>query len=80
MSARVVRMVSAGGGTKVTLNRGSANGVTSGWKGKITDAKGKTISNGSFTVESVGTSTCEGTVSASLDTVRAAGRAKLSPP
>jgi hypothetical protein len=80
MSARVLRMVSAGGGTTVTLSRGSSNGVTAGWRGKIVDAKGKSIPNGSFTIDSVDTNSCKGTVGASLDTVRAAGRAKLSAP
>ncbi len=79
-TARILRMVAAGAGTKITLNRGSAHGVAVGWKGTVTGGGGKAISNGGFTVKKVSSSTCEGVVGAAPDTVRAAGHATLSPP
>jgi hypothetical protein len=80
VSARVIRFVAAGGGTKVVMNRGSSHGVEVGWKGRIVNSKGKSIEGGSFTVKKVTSSTSEGQVGASPDTVRAAGRARLSKP
>ncbi len=79
-NARILRMVAAGAGTRIILNRGSAHGVAVGWKGTVTGQGGKAISNGGFTVQKVSTSTCEGVVGAAPDTVRVAGHARLTPP
>ncbi len=78
--ARITRPVASGSGTRITMNRGSANGVAVGWKGQVVDKKGKPIDNGRFTVTEVRTRESVGTVGASIDAVIAAGRVRLTPP
>ncbi len=78
--ARITRPVAAGGGTRITMNRGSSNGVQVGWKGAVVSKSGKPIDNGRFTVEKVTSGECVGTVGASPDAVTAAGRVRLTPP
>ena len=80
LTARITRPVASGNGTKITMNRGSSNGVAVGWKGRVVNSAGKPIDNGSFTVTKVSASECVGTVGASPDTVTSAGRVRLTPP
>jgi len=80
VSARIIRPMAAGGGTKLVLNAGTTQGVQVGWKGRVVDAKGKTIEGGDFTVGRAGTNDSDGTVRASPDAVRAAGGVRLCPP
>jgi len=80
VKARIIRPVAAGGGTKITMNRGSSHGVAVGWKGTVVNQAGKAIDGGSFTVSKVKASECEGQVSAPPDAVIAAGRAVLRAP
>ncbi len=80
VKARIIRPVAAGGGTKITMNRGTSHGVQVGWKGKVVNKAGKAIDGGSFTVTKVKASECEGQVTAPPDAVINAGRAVLHAP
>jgi hypothetical protein len=75
----VVRGLSSGG-TEITLNRGSAQGVAAGWTGKVVTKSGAAIDGGSFTVLSVKTTTSSARVSLSQDAVKQAGNAILKAP
>lgn len=81
MKARivVVRGVSSGG-TEITLNRGSSQGVTAGWKGKVVTKSGAALDGGDFTITSVKTNTSKARVSLSQDAVKGAGRVTLTAP
>jgi hypothetical protein len=80
VKARIIRPVASGGGTKITMNRGTSHGVQVGWKGNVVNKAGKAIEGGSFTVSKVKASECVGQVSAPPDAVIAAGRAVLRAP
>jgi hypothetical protein len=75
----VVRGVSSGG-TEITLNRGSSQGVAAGWKGKVVTKSGAALDGGSFTIVSVKTTTSRARVNLSQDAVKQAGNAILNAP
>jgi hypothetical protein len=75
----VVRGMSSGG-TEITLNRGSSQGVAAGWTGKVVTKSGVAIDGGSFTILSVKTTTSSARVSLSQDAVKQAGNAILKAP
>ncbi|WP_199350849.1 hypothetical protein [Haliangium ochraceum] len=79
MRARIIGIRAAGGGTRITINRGSAHGVAKGWRGQVVTAKSKSIANGSFTLDSVKAQESYATVRASSDTVSNAARAIIQP-
>jgi hypothetical protein len=81
MKARivVVRGLSSGG-TEITLNRGSSQGVAAGWTGKVVTKSGTALDGGSFTILSVKTTTSKAKVSLSQDAVKQSGRAVLKAP
>lgn len=79
MSGRIVNLSSAGGGTRITINRGSSKGVEKGWKGAVVNSKGQAIPDGSFTIDKVTASESQATVGASRDAVEAAKRVYIRP-
>lgn len=70
----------ASGGTEIVINKGSNNGVTRGWKGKLVTRKGKAIPGGRFTVRSVKTTSCKAKINVTSDAVKQAGRVVLTAP
>jgi hypothetical protein len=77
LMARISQISDAGGKTKITISRGSEDGVDVGWKGYVVNKAGKRVSNGGFTVTKVTSNECEAIVSLSFDDTRAAGRVML---
>lgn len=75
----IIGLINAGGGTRITINRGQTANVASGWKGMVVDKKGTPIPGGAFRVENVSTRRCYGVVKAPLEQVSKAGRVRLSP-
>jgi hypothetical protein len=79
MAGRIVNLSAAGGGTRITINRGSSKGVEVGWKGAVINSKGQSIPDGTFTIDKVTASESQGTVGASRDAVEAAKRVYIRP-
>lgn len=81
MKARIVVVRGqSSGGTEITLNRGSSQGVAAGWTGKVVTRSGTALDGGSFTISSVKTTTSKARVSLSQDAVKQAGRVVLKAP
>jgi hypothetical protein len=66
ISGRIINVVGVGGGVEITINRGTAQGVSDGMKGRVNGLK-----NGSFTVSGCGERSCKATVKASASEVGA---------
>jgi hypothetical protein len=76
ISARIIGVSIVGGGTQITVGKGTASGVAQGWKGKID----KLAAGGSFTLASCNERTCLATVAATPDQIKSAGgTVSLSP-
>jgi hypothetical protein len=75
-SARIIGVSIVGGGTQITVGKGTASGVQQGWKGKID----KIAAGGSFTLSSCNERTCLAIVSVTPDQIKnAGGTVSLSP-
>lgn len=79
LRARIIGVRASGDGTLITINRGSAHGVASGWSGQVTTGAGKRIPQGSFTIKQVKAQESYATVQASPDSVTSAAYAIIKP-
>jgi hypothetical protein len=68
LTARIIGLVVSGGGTLITVGRGTDSGAAQGMKGKIAG-----VSGGSFELATCSARTCTATVSATPDQIKAAG-------
>ena len=74
MSARIIGMQVVGGGTQITVGRGTSGGAAVGMKGKIVG-----VATGSFTLAACNERTCTATVSATPDQIKGSGSVVLTP-
>jgi hypothetical protein len=74
MTARIIGMQVVGGGTQITIGRGTAGGAAVGMKGKINN-----VATGSFTLAACNERTCTATVSATPDQIKGSGSVTLGP-
>ena len=74
MSARIIGMQVVGGGTQITVGRGTSGGAAVGMKGKIVG-----VPAGSFTLAACNERTCTATVSATPDQIKGSGSVVLGP-
>jgi hypothetical protein len=74
ITARIIGMQVIGGGTQITVGRGTSGGAVVGMKGKITN-----VPNGSFTLAACTERTCTATVSATPDQIKGSGSVTLTP-
>jgi hypothetical protein len=68
ISARIIGVSIVGGGTQITVGKGTATGAAAGMKGKING-----LSTGSFTLASCNERTCLATVGVTPDQIKSAG-------
>lgn len=68
LTARIIGLQVSGGGTQITVGRGTESGAAQGMKGKL-----QGVSGGSFELSGCGPRTCTATVSATPDQIKAAG-------
>jgi hypothetical protein len=68
ITARIIGVSIVGGGTQITVGKGTATGATTGMKGKING-----LSTGSFTLASCNERTCLATVGVTPDQIKGAG-------
>ena len=64
----------SGGGTTITINRGTDQGVADGMQGKVTGIK-----QGSFTLSGCSSRSCRGVVKATPDEVNRSGKVVITP-
>jgi hypothetical protein len=74
MNARIIGIQVVGGGTQITVGRGTAGGAAVGMKGKIVG-----VASGAFTLASCNERACTATVSATPDQIKASGSVVLTP-
>jgi len=74
VSARVINVAVASGGTQITINRGTDNGLAAGMSGSVTGIK-----SGSFTLSSCSARSCKAVVKATPDEVNKSGKAVVNP-
>ena len=74
MTARIIGMQVVGGGTQITIGRGTAAGAAVGMKGKINN-----VATGSFTLAACNERTCTATVSATPDQIKGSGSVTIGP-
>ena len=79
MQGRITGVRVVGGGTRITINRGTSHGVAKGWKGRVVSRSGAGIANGSFTISQVKANESYATVNASGDAVTAAAHVRINP-
>ena len=79
--ARIVDVQVQGSDSIITINRGSAQGIASGWRGRLVKSTGATVPHGDFIVLRVTKTSCSGKVHLSPDDIAHAGyRVELDPP
>jgi hypothetical protein len=74
MNARIIGMQVVGGGTQITIARGTSGGAAVGMKGKIVG-----VPTGSFSLAACNERTCTATVSATPDQIKGSGNVVLTP-
>ncbi|HEY5924711.1 MAG TPA: hypothetical protein VIV11_23690 [Kofleriaceae bacterium] len=74
LSARIIGMQVVGGGTQITVGRGTSGGAIVGMKGKIVG-----VPSGSFTLATCNERTCTATVPATPDQIKGSGSVVLTP-
>jgi hypothetical protein len=74
MNARIIGMQVVGGGTQITIARGTSAGAAVGMKGKIVG-----VPTGSFSLAACNERTCTATVSATPDQIKGSGNVVLTP-
>ena len=74
MSARIIGMQVIGGGTQITVGRGTSAGAAVGMKGKVVG-----VATGSFTLGACNERTCTATVQATPDQIKGSGSVVLGP-
>jgi hypothetical protein len=79
LRARITGVRAAGGGTRITINRGTAHGVAKGWRGRIVTKDSKSIPNGSFVLDTVKAQESEATVQTTPDAATSAAHAIIQP-
>jgi hypothetical protein len=79
--ARIVAVQVTGSAVRITIDRGSKQGVATGWLGHLIGKGGLPIPHSEFTVRSVTRDTCQGDVKLTYDQVSAEGvRVELEEP
>ena len=78
--AMIVEYSDSGGGTRVVIDRGKADGVTDGAFGYVFDKSKKKIAGSDFSVKSIREHECEGVVPLPTDVVKTARTVLLKPP
>ncbi len=73
VTAQIINVSVSGGGTQITINRGTEHGLADGRKGYVNGVK----TGGSFTLTGCGARTCKGNVKASVDEVNRSGKATI---
>lgn len=79
LRARIIGVRAGSGGTRITINRGTAHGVAKGWRGRIVTRDSKSIPNGSFTIDVVKAQESQATVNTTPDTATSAANAIIQP-
>lgn len=79
LRGRIIGVRAGSGGTRITINRGTAHGVAKGWRGRIVTKDSKSIPNGSFTIDVVKAQECQATVNTTPDTATSAANAIIQP-
>lgn len=74
LTARIIGVSIVGGGTQITIGRGTSTGAKAGMQGKVNG-----LSGGTFTIASCNERACTATVSATPDQVNQAGAVVLTP-
>ena len=75
ISARIISVSIVGGGTQITVGRGTSSGATTGMKGKISG-----VANGAFTLGSCNERACTATIQGvTPDQIKGSGQVVLSP-
>ncbi|MEO8552293.1 MAG: hypothetical protein ABI678_20090, partial [Kofleriaceae bacterium] len=74
LSARIISVSIVGGGTQITVGRGTSSGATAGMKGKING-----VSNGSFTLANCNERACTATIQGvTPDQIKGSGQVTLT--
>jgi hypothetical protein len=79
LRARIIGVRAGAGGTRITINRGTAHGVAKGWRGRMVTSANKSVPNGSFTIDVVNAQESQATVNTTPDTATAAANAIIQP-
>lgn len=74
VTARILNMQVVGGGTQITVGRGTSGGAAVGMKGKIVG-----VASGTFTLAACNERTCTATVAATPDQIKGSGSVVLTP-
>lgn len=74
LSARIIGLQVVGGGTQITIGRGTSAGAAVGMKGKIVG-----VASGSFSLAACTERTCTATVAATPDQIKGSGSVVLTP-
>jgi hypothetical protein len=74
ISGKIINVGVSGGGTTITINRGTDQGVADGMQGKVTGIK-----QGSFTLSGCSSRSCRGVVKATPDEVNRSGKVVITP-
>jgi hypothetical protein len=80
IAARVINLTVVADGCEVVFNKGSADGIDTGWKGFLVNENGKKVFNSDFVIDRVNERTSRARIQLTADQIQAAARAKLQVP
>jgi len=79
-TAKVIKLEVQGSDVVITLDRGSDQGVTAGWRGHLVNGRGIMVQGSAFTILRVTKRTSVAKVKLTFDQVKAFPRAIIEPP